>query len=145
MLALTDFASLDRDHLNRILQICGTPDPELMAKIESAPVGNTHTHTHTCMHEHTHAHTHTHTHTHTHSQARQYVEDQPKYAKKDFQQFFVGASTMAVNLLTLLLTMDPDKRPTAEQALQHPYFSKYHMPKDEVHCITNSTYHMTIT
>ena len=31
---------LDRDHLNRILQICGTPDPELMAKIESAPVSN---------------------------------------------------------------------------------------------------------
>ena len=28
--------------------------------------------------------------------------------------------------------MDPDKRPTAEQALTHPYFEKYHMPKDEV-------------
>ena len=39
---------------------------------------------------------------------------------------------MAVDVLTLLLNMDPDKRPTAEQALQHPYFAKYHMPKDEV-------------
>ena len=65
-------------------------------------------------------------------QARQYVEAQPKYVKKDFKQFFVGASPMAVEVLTLLLDMDPDKRPTAEQALQHPYFSKYHMPKDEV-------------
>ena len=66
------------------------------------------------------------------SQARQYVEAQPKYEKKDFTQFFVGASPTAVDLLTLLLNMDPDKRPTAEQALGHRYFQKYHMPKDEV-------------
>ena len=65
-------------------------------------------------------------------QARQYVEAQPKYTKKDFKQFFVGASPLAVEVLTLLLHMDPDKRPTAEQALEHQYFSKYHMPKDEV-------------
>ena len=39
---------------------------------------------------------------------------------------------MAVDLLSLLLNMDPDKRPTAELALQHSYFAKYHMPKDEV-------------
>ena len=65
-------------------------------------------------------------------QARQYVEAQPKYTKKDFKQFFVGASPLAVEVLTLLLDMDPDKRPTAEQALEHQYFAKYHMPKDEV-------------
>ena len=69
-------------------------------------------------------------------QARQYVEAQPKYVKKDFTQFFVGASPTAVDLLTLLLNMDPDKRPTAEQALQHQYFSQYHMPKDEVRKVT---------
>ena len=121
-----DYDTLDRDHPNRILQICGTPDPDLMAKIESAPVSWI------ILHTHLHTHTHTHTHTLTLSQARQYVEAQPKYVKKDFTQFFVGASPTAVNLLTLLLNMDPDKRPTAEKALEHTYFEKYHMPKDEV-------------
>ena len=143
---------LDRDHLNRILQICGTPDPELMAKIESAPVSGTSlslppflllslppsfslslslsdtiplplsllTHTLSLSS------------LSSFSQARQYVETQPKYEKKDFTQFFVGASPTAVDVLTLLLNMDPDKRPTAEQALEHKYFQKYHMPKDEV-------------
>lgn len=39
---------------------------------------------------------------------------------------------MAIELLTQLLQMDPDRRPDAEQALKHDYFSKYHLPKDEV-------------
>ena len=28
--------------------------------------------------------------------------------------------------------MDPDKRPTAAEALDHPYLAKYHDPEDEV-------------
>lgn len=34
------WAPSDRDHLNKILQICGTPDSELMDKIESASVSH---------------------------------------------------------------------------------------------------------
>lgn len=39
---------------------------------------------------------------------------------------------MAIEVLTQLLEMDPDRRPNAEQALNHPYYAKYHLPKDEV-------------
>lgn len=70
-------------------------------------------------------------------QARKYVQSLPPYPKKDFQQFFVGANPMAINLLTQLLEMDPDRRPSAEKALNHQYFSKYHLPKDEVGHVTS--------
>lgn len=32
----------DRDHLNTIFQICGTPDEEMMGKIDSEDVSHTH-------------------------------------------------------------------------------------------------------
>ena len=66
-------------------------------------------------------------------QARSYIQSLPPFPKKDFHQFFVGANSVAIDLLEKLLTMDPDRRPTAEQALEHPYFSKYHILEDEVY------------
>ena len=65
-------------------------------------------------------------------QARNYLSSLPHYPKKDFSRFFVGANPHAVDLLLKLLAMDPDKRPSAEQALAHPYLAKYHDPEDEV-------------
>ena len=56
----------------------------------------------------------------------------PKFQRRDFSKFFVGASAMAVDLLEKLLVMDPDRRLTAEQALAHPYFGNYADPDDEV-------------
>ena len=56
----------------------------------------------------------------------------PKFHRRDFSKFFVGASPMAVDLLEKLLVMDPDRRLTAEQALAHPYFANYADPDDEV-------------
>jgi len=56
----------------------------------------------------------------------------PKFPKKDFSKFFVGASPLAVDLLERMLVMDPDRRLTAEQALSHPYFANYADPDDEV-------------
>eukprot|EP00041_Stephanoeca_diplocostata_P011559 m.191302 g.191302 ORF g.191302 m.191302 type:complete len:169 (+) comp18589_c0_seq1:360-866(+) len=37
----------------------------------------------------------------------------------------------AMDLLERLLQYDPDVRPTAEEALRHPFFSEYHVPTDE--------------
>jgi len=34
-----------------------------------------------------------------------------------------------------MLMLDPEERFTAEECLQHPYFTAYHDPEDEV-CIT---------
>ena len=65
-------------------------------------------------------------------QARTFIESMPKFPKKDFTRFFVGASPLAVDLLEKMLTMDPDRRLTAELALSHPYFANYADPDDEV-------------
>ncbi|XP_003384011.1 PREDICTED: mitogen-activated protein kinase 14-like [Amphimedon queenslandica] len=63
--------------------------------------------------------------------ARSYIESLPKYPKKDFHTFFQGANPLAIDLLQMLLTIDPDKRITAEQALLHPYMANYSDPDDE--------------
>ena len=39
---------------------------------------------------------------------------------------------MAIDLITELLQLDPDRRPSAETLLRHPYLAKYHFPNDEV-------------
>ncbi len=56
----------------------------------------------------------------------------PKFPKKDFSKYFVGANPLAVELLEKLLVMDPERRLTAESALAHPYLSNYADPDDEV-------------
>lgn len=65
-------------------------------------------------------------------QARTYVSSLPPYERKDFSKFFVGTSPEAIDLLDRLLCLDPDRRPTAAQALEHPYLEQYHCPDDEV-------------
>lgn len=39
---------------------------------------------------------------------------------------------LAVDLISKLLTMDPEQRLSAEEALAHPYLSTYSDPDDEV-------------
>ena len=39
-----------------------------------------------------------------------------------------------MDLLRQLLQFNPDKRITAEQALEHPYVSQFHNPQDEPAC-----------
>lgn len=40
-----------------------------------------------------------------------------------FEQFFPMADVGALSILKKLLAFDPSDRPTAEEALSHPYFS----------------------
>lgn len=63
--------------------------------------------------------------------ARSYIESLPRYPKKEFCTFFQGANPLAVDLLQMLLTIDPDRRITADQALSHPYLANYADPDDE--------------
>ena len=50
------------------------------------------------------------------------------------EKLFPQANSMAIELLRATLAFDPAKRITAAQALEHPYFEKYHDPEDEPVC-----------
>lgn len=62
---------------------------------------------------------------------KEFVQQLPKRDGKDFDTFFNGANTQAIDLLKKMLTYDPDERITVEQALAHPYLKQLHFPDDE--------------
>ncbi|XP_027873493.1 mitogen-activated protein kinase 14A [Xiphophorus couchianus] len=64
-------------------------------------------------------------------EARNYVSSLPPMPKRNFAHVFIGANPQAVDLLEKMLVLDSDKRITATEALEHPYFSQYHDPEDE--------------
>lgn len=64
-------------------------------------------------------------------EARNYIRSLPMMRKKNFKEVFGGASSEAVDLLEKMLELDADKRPTATEALAHPYLAQYADPTDE--------------
>ncbi|KAH7445468.1 hypothetical protein KP509_01G010600 [Ceratopteris richardii] len=46
----------------------------------------------------------------------------PKFSKADFLSLLPNASTDAINLILALCSWDPEKRPSASEVLQHPFF-----------------------
>jgi p38 MAP kinase len=66
------------------------------------------------------------------SSARAYVRSFTSQAPKDFAALFPDASEPVRNLLSKMLVWDPDLRPTATEALAHPFFKPYHEPEYEV-------------
>lgn len=64
-------------------------------------------------------------------EARNYIRNMPRMERKDFKKFFHTATPEAIDFLEKTLNLDPDYRPTAAQAMEHPYFKQYHDPNDE--------------
>ncbi|KAG2211029.1 hypothetical protein INT46_010936 [Mucor plumbeus] len=63
--------------------------------------------------------------------ARDYIRSLPFKKRIPFARLFPNANPMAVDLLEKLLTFNPTKRTTVEEALKHPYLEPYHDPDDE--------------
>uniref|UniRef100_A0A8C4H6X9 mitogen-activated protein kinase n=1 Tax=Dicentrarchus labrax TaxID=13489 RepID=A0A8C4H6X9_DICLA len=60
-------------------------------------------------------------------EAKNYIKALPHYPRKDFSTLFPRAS---IDLLEKMLVLDGDERPTAELALEHPYFDSLREPDD---------------
>lgn len=52
--------------------------------------------------------------------------------KKSFEEMMADAPKDAIDLCKKLLQFNPDKRITADEALRHPYVSRFHNPKEEI-------------
>lgn len=58
----------------------------------------------------------------TREKARTFMRSLPQYPRRDFKGLYPEAAAPALDLLEKLLHWDPAKRPTAAEALSHPYF-----------------------
>ncbi|KAI8513193.1 Mitogen-activated protein kinase 1 [Branchiostoma belcheri] len=63
--------------------------------------------------------------------ARSYLQSLPYKAKVPWNRIFPKADSHALNLLDRMLTFNPHKRITVEEALAHEYLSQYYDPDDE--------------
>ncbi|PVU96958.1 hypothetical protein BB559_002188 [Furculomyces boomerangus] len=63
--------------------------------------------------------------------AREYVRSLPLKKKADFSKLFPNANPLAVDMIEKMLTFNPKRRISVEEALAHPYLEPYHDPEDE--------------
>ena len=64
--------------------------------------------------------------------ARVYLVNLARKPKVPFEKIFPNADRLALDLLEKMLTFNPNKRITVEQALSHEYLRQYYDPDDEV-------------
>lgn len=63
--------------------------------------------------------------------AKTYMKNLPFRPRKDLRVYFPNANPLALDLLSKMLTFDPTKRITVEEALAHSYLENLHDEHDE--------------
>lgn len=66
--------------------------------------------------------------------AVKYLRSLPKMERVPLHQIYPNASADAVDMVEQMLQFEPSRRLTAEQALAHPFLTKYHSPSEEPSC-----------
>lgn len=66
--------------------------------------------------------------------AQDYIRSLPYKPRIPFKTLYPAANPMALDLLEKMLSFDPSRRITCDEALQHPYLSVWHDPQDEPTC-----------
>lgn len=68
------------------------------------------------------------------SRAQTYIRSLPYMEKIPFSKLYPNAEAAAIDLLDKLLTLEPSRRITVDEALEHPYLEVWHDPLDEPSC-----------
>ncbi|GJX53029.1 mitogen-activated protein kinase 3 [Tanacetum coccineum] len=63
--------------------------------------------------------------------ARRYLAQLPQHPRQSLSTVFPHVHPLAIDLVDKMLTMDPTKRITVEDALDHPYLARLHDVADE--------------
>lgn len=89
----------------RITQLCGSPDEELLTKIEND----------------------------NSSAMKAVIQSYKVFKRRNFREVFAAYNPSAdfIDLIEKLLVLDPEKRITVEEAIQHPYLAEFSLPEDE--------------
>ncbi|KAF5200424.1 Mitogen-activated protein kinase [Thalictrum thalictroides] len=66
--------------------------------------------------------------------ARRYIQQLPSHPRQPFASLFPHINPAALDLVERMLTFDPNKRITVEEALDHPYLARLHDIADEPVC-----------
>ncbi|XP_042425161.1 mitogen-activated protein kinase 1-like [Zingiber officinale] len=67
--------------------------------------------------------------------ARRYISQLPRHPKQSLPEKFPHVNRTAIDLVEKMLTFDPRKRITVEEALSHPYLASLHDSSDEPVCM----------
>ncbi|KAL1203254.1 Mitogen-activated protein kinase 3 [Cardamine amara subsp. amara] len=66
--------------------------------------------------------------------AKRYIRQLPNFPRQPLANLFSHVNPLAIDLVDRMLTFDPNRRITVEEALNHQYLSKLHDPNDEPIC-----------
>uniref|UniRef100_A0A0K0F5T3 Mitogen-activated protein kinase n=1 Tax=Strongyloides venezuelensis TaxID=75913 RepID=A0A0K0F5T3_STRVS len=76
--------------------------------------------------------------------ARSYLLSLPHKPRQPWHRLYPDANPRALDLLDKMLTFNPNKRITVEEALAHPYLEQYYDPNDEPICENPFTIEMEL-
>ncbi|CAA6656867.1 unnamed protein product [Spirodela intermedia] len=67
-------------------------------------------------------------------EARRYIRHLSQHPRRPFAELFPHLSPYAIDLAERMLTFDPNRRISVEEALEHPYLARLHDEEDEPIC-----------